>query len=101
MSFVLPACQVNFGRFHFSTQQQQQYLQQLPSLLASNPYLAPPAPALSLPGPSKSTSPSQSLTQSGAGAVTGPTTQTIVPATPIIRTERCFKNSNENLQSPS
>jgi len=103
MSFALPARQVNFGRSHFSAQQQQQYLQQqqalqqqqpstskvqpsnglaLPSSSTSNPYLAPPAPTLSLPGPSTSTTPSQTPAQSTTDAVTGPTTQTIVPATP-------------------
>ncbi|KAF9778607.1 transcription factor TFIID-domain-containing protein [Thelephora terrestris] len=110
MSFALPARQVNFARSHFTAQQQQQYLQQqqalqqqqqqqqqqqtstsktqpssglaLPTSAPSNPYLAPPPPTLSLPGPSTSTTPSQTLAQPTADAVTGPSTQTIVPATP-------------------
>ena len=80
-------------------QQQQQQQQQQPSTSkiqpsnglalpssssssSSNPYLAPPAPTLSLPGPSTSATPSQAPTQSTTDAVTGSTTQTIVPATP-------------------
>jgi transcription initiation factor TFIID TATA-box-binding protein len=109
MSFALPARQVNFGRSHFTAQQQQQYLQQqqalqqqqqqqqqqpstsrvqpsnglaLPTSSTTNPYLAPPPLTLSLPGPSTSTTPSQTPAQSTADVVTGPITQTIVPATP-------------------
>ena len=104
MSFALPARQVNFGRSHFTAQQQQQYLQQqqalqqqqqpstskvqqpnglaLPTSSSSNPYLAPPPPTLSLPGPSTSTPPSQTPAQPTNDAVAGPTTQSIVPATP-------------------
>jgi transcription initiation factor TFIID TATA-box-binding protein len=109
MSFALPARQVNFNRSHFTAQQQQQYLQQqqalqqqqqqqqqqpstskvqqpsglaLPTSSSSNPYLAPPPPALSLPGPSTSTTPSQTPAQSTNDASAGTTTQTVVPATP-------------------